>query len=228
MSELIRLQHIEKTYHLGGQTQRVLKGLSFTILTGEMVSIMGASGSGKSTLMNIIGLLDRPTAGEYWLRGKSVKSLSDDKQAAIRNQTIGFVFQQFHLLPKLSAYDNVALPLLYSPSSTGNDKERVLSVLESVGVADKAHHKPMELSGGQQQRVAIARALVLNPPLILADEPTGALDSKTSNDVLEIFHTLNQTTETTIVIITHDDEVSRACQRELKLVDGVLANETVC
>ncbi len=221
------LHDVCKQFIVGKQTIPVLKHISLEIAQGEMVSIMGASGSGKSTLMNILGLLDKPTSGKYELFDKDVVKLSDNERAAIRNHSIGFVFQQFHLLPKLSVFENVALPLYYAGIARREFAAKVGEVLERVGMSDYLHHKPSMLSGGQQQRVAIARALVLKPAFILADEPTGALDSKTSSAVMALLHQLHRDLKATIVIITHDKEIARQCQREIQLKDGEIARELV-
>ncbi len=219
---IIRLEDIYKTYKMGKQSQTVLHGVSLTIEDGEMVALMGASGSGKSTIMNIVGLLDKPSLGKYFLNDKDVSTLSDNEMAFIRNQTIGFVFQQFFLLSKLSAHDNVAMPLQYRGESKKIIKERVMAILERVGMSDRAHHKPSELSGGQQQRVALARALVGDPSIILADEPTGALDSQTTDEVMSLFQELNQKEGRTILIITHDREIGASCKRQINIKDGLI------
>jgi putative ABC transport system ATP-binding protein len=214
---MIELQDIRRVYRKGAEEVRALDGVSLTIARGEFVAIMGPSGSGKSTLMNIIGLLDRPDAGSYYLEGKDVGSLSPDALATLRNQRIGFVFQAFHLLAKTSALENVELPLVYSERR----KTRGLGMraLERVGLTDRASHFPNELSGGQQQRVAIARALVQEPDLILADEPTGNLDSKASGEIMEILRQLHGS-GTTIAVITHNEEVAHYADRTISIVDG--------
>lgn len=222
---IIKLEQIFKTYQMGKFEQTVLHGVSLVINNGEMVALMGASGSGKSTIMNIVGLLDKPSQGKYYLNNQDVSMLTDDQMATIRNQTIGFVFQQFFLLPKLSAELNVALPLQYRGVSNKEVKEKVYAMLERVGMADKAHHKPSELSGGQQQRVAVARALVGEPSIVLADEPTGSLDTKTSAEILELFNQLNQEEGRTLFIITHDPEVGKACQRQIDICDGKIVGD---
>lgn len=211
---------------MGDTFQPVLKSLSEVIEEGDMLAIMGESGSGKSTLMNIIGLLDRPDSGSYLLNGEEVAGLSDDKLANLRNHYIGFVFQQFFLLPRLTATQNVALPLSYRGTPKEEVAERVAYLLDRVGMGQRAHHRPNELSGGQQQRVAVARALVGNPSLILADEPTGALDSKTSAEVMDLFLALNQEEKRTIIIITHDSHVGDACSRRIFMRDGVIVDAT--
>ncbi len=223
MSSLINMQNIVKSYPLGDNELTVLKGVNATIEQGELVAIIGASGSGKSSLLNIIGLLDKPSSGSYYLQHKEVSSLPDRELARLRNQLIGFVFQSFFLLPRLSALQNVALPLLYRHDNSLNSKKLSLSMLEKVGMANWAQHKPSQLSGGQQQRVAIARALVGSPSVILADEPTGALDSKTSQDVIELFKTLNSQEGVTTIIVTHDAKVAAQCQRVIRIQDGLIS-----
>jgi ABC-type lipoprotein export system ATPase subunit len=222
--ELIELHNICKTYHLGDIAVPVLKGVSLKIARGEMVALMGASGSGKSTLMNILGCLDRPTSGEYWLDGRDVSTLSADERAQVRNHSFGFVFQNFNLLPRTSALENVAMPLSYTAGhlSERQARNQARKVLEQVGLTDRLNHEPSQLSGGQQQRVAIARALVNNPPLIFADEPTGNLDSRTSEDVLDMFEQLNGRDGITIIIVTHDALVARHARRVIHIHDGLI------
>ena len=215
--ELIKVENIIKTYHLGSSDVEVLKGVSLGIMSGEMVALMGASGSGKTTLMNILGCLDRPTSGQYLLDGQEISRMSVNQRAMVRNSKIGFVFQNFNLLPRLSALENVELPLLYA--SRHDAKALARKALGTVGLADRTHHEPNQLSGGQRQRVAIARALVTDPAIILADEPTGNLDSQVGRDILDLFHRLNQA-GSTIIIVTHDHEVARHCGREVQLRDG--------
>lgn len=222
MSALIKLENVTKVYHLGENTYTALKGVSFALNTGEMTAIVGVSGSGKSTLMNIIGFLDHCTTGRYFFADQEVSHLSTAELADIRNQKIGFVFQSFFLLPRLNAIQNVMLPLFYRGTPKPEAKEKALTELEKMGVAHLSHHKPNQLSGGQQQRVAIARALVGDPQVILADEPTGALDSETSNEVMELFINLNRKEGRTIVIITHDKGISRRCSRIVTIKDGLI------
>src|SRR5947208_4920191 len=222
--ELIKLDNVTKTYHVGEMDVPVLKGVSLSIQRGELVALMGASGSGKSTLMNILGCLDRPTSGEFWLDGEEVSRLSSDQRARVRNRKIGFVFQSFNLLPRTSALDQVMMPLTYTathlPERDG--RKRALALLDRVGLGDRAHHHPSQLSGGQQQRVAIARALINNPPLLFADEPTGNLDSRTSKEVLQMFQRLNAEQGITIVLVTHDAGVARHAQRVIRMRDGLI------
>lgn len=218
---IVRFDNVAKTYNLGSNVYHALNGVSFDIDRGDVVAIVGPSGSGKTTTMNIIGLLDRPTSGEYFLEGKPVSHLSAYEQARLRNEMIGFVFQSFHLLPRLSALQNVALPLNYANAEDADINNRAMAMLEKMGMADHASHKPNELSGGQQQRVAIARALINNPSLILADEPTGALDSKTSQQIMDIL--LAHRGSTTVIIITHDEEVAAQCPRRIGIRDGLVA-----
>ena len=217
---LISLESIVKKYQIDSLESTILKGVSLTIEEGDMVAIVGASGSGKSTLMNIIGLLDKPCQGHYYLQGQNVAQWRDDEQATARNQCMGFVFQQFNLLPRLTALQNVALPLTYrSHVSPSQIKQHVLDALERVGMRSFAKHRPTQLSGGQQQRVAIARALVGEPRVILADEPTGALDSATGKEIMDLFHALNHEGRT-FIIVTHDEHVAAQCARRIMLADG--------
>ena len=221
--EFIELHAVRKVYHVGDVDVPVLKGVSLTIRQGEMVALMGASGSGKSTLMNILGCLDRPTAGEYWLDNEDVTRLSTTQRATLRNRKLGFVFQNFNLLTRTSALDNVAMPLTYgAESSTGEAKARARALLTRVGLEDRLDHHPAQLSGGQQQRVALARALVNHPPLLFADEPTGNLDSRTSQEILLILQEFNRTDGVTIVLVTHDAEIARYAQRVIRLKDGLV------
>ena len=203
----------------------VLRSVDLEVRQGDFVSIMGASGSGKSTLMNIIGLLDSPTSGSYSLDGREVSGMTDDRRAAIRNASIGFVFQAFHLLPRLTALENVRLPLTYRGTGRAEMDRRARRALDRVGMGERAGHRPDELSGGQQQRVAIARALVAEPAIVLADEPTGALDPDTGNDIMNLFVELNREEGTTLVVITHDREVARRCARRTRIESGALSEE---
>jgi putative ABC transport system ATP-binding protein len=221
---IIRLQDIRKSYIMGKQALQVLKGVTLDIFKNEYVALMGPSGSGKSTLMNILGCLDSPTAGSYILNGQDVSKMPDDSLADVRNIEIGFVFQQFNLLPRLTAAENVALPLVYAGIPKKQRIERALDVLSKVNLADRSHHKPNELSGGQAQRVAIARALVNNPSLILADEPTGNLDTKTSIEIMEIF-TKIQSTGNTVVLVTHEEDIANYAHRVVRLRDGVIESD---
>jgi ABC-type lipoprotein export system ATPase subunit len=221
---LILLDSIRKTYHLGEVDVPVLKGVSLTIDRGEMVALMGVSGSGKSTLMNILGCLDRPTSGRYWLDGEEVSSRGADERAMIRNKKIGFVFQSFNLLARTTALDNVMMPLTYTNSSLSarEGRARARALLERVGLGDRLDHHPSQLSGGQQQRVAIARALVNNPPILFADEPTGNLDSKTSTEILAMFQRLAAEEGITVIIVTHDAGVGGYAQRTIRMKDGLI------
>ena len=224
MQPVIQLHNIQKNYFLGKVVIEVLKGISLTIQKAEYVALMGPSGSGKSTLMNIIGCLDSPTSGSYELAGHSVSGMSDNQLADVRNQQIGFVFQQFNLLPRLTALENVALPLVYAGIAKKERTERAKEVLHKVNLSDRSHHKPNELSGGQNQRVAIARALVNNPSLILADEPTGNLDSKTSGEIMDIFGNIHQSGNT-VVLVTHEEDIAIHAHRIIRLRDGVLESD---
>lgn len=219
MENLIRIQEITKEFKIGTQIIRALRSVDLSIERNEYVALMGASGSGKSTLMNILGCLDTPTSGSYYLRGKDVSRLNDDELAEIRNKEIGFVFQTFNLLPRYKAIDNVALPLVYSGISKEERTERAAEVLRQVGLSDRMDHKPNELSGGQRQRVAVARALINNPSIILADEPTGNLDSKTSAEIMDLFDDLNSQGNT-IVLVTHEDDIAERAKREVRMKDG--------
>ncbi len=222
---LIEIENVVKTYHLGGSDVPVLKGVSMAVQQGEMVALMGASGSGKTTLMNILGCLDRPTSGRYMLDGQEVSRMNPNQRAEVRNAKIGFVFQNFNLLPRTSAIENVLLPSTYADGSIPSVKLRRhgRQLLERVGLADRADHEPSQLSGGQQQRVAIARALVNSPRLLLADEPTGNLDSRTSEDVLAMFQNLNQQEGLAILLVTHDANVASHAQRVIHIHDGMIA-----
>ena len=216
---IISMTDITKVYTVGGEEVRALDGASLTIYEGEFVSIIGPSGSGKSTLMNIIGCLDVADSGEYILDGQSIEQYSEDELARIRNRKIGFIFQNFNLLSRMSAQANVELPLIYQRSHLNERREQASRALERVGLAGRANHKPTELSGGQQQRVAIARALATNPAILLADEPTGNLDSKTGEDIMALFHELHRAGDT-IVLITHNDEIAKQSQRRIHIMDG--------
>jgi len=223
---VIQIDDLTKVYKIGETEVHALRGVSYKVESGEFVAIMGPSGSGKSTLMNIIGCLDKPTSGQYLLEGEEVSTFSRDKLAQIRNQKIGFVFQTFNLLPRTSALENTELPLLYS--SHINSKQRrelALKALESVGLRDRAHHKTNQLSGGEQQRVAIARALLNNPSLILADEPTGNLDTKTSGEIMDIFTHLNQDKKITLAMVTHEPDIACYAQKRIYMRDGKIIRE---
>jgi putative ABC transport system ATP-binding protein len=225
---IIKLENLVKVYQIGETEVRALRGVSYTVEAGEFLAIMGPSGSGKSTLMNIIGCLDRPTSGKYFLEGEEVSTFDRDRLAQIRNQKIGFVFQTFNLLARTTALENVELPLLYS--SHIHSKQRVemsLQALESVGLRDRAHHKTNQLSGGEQQRVAIARALLNNPSLILADEPTGNLDTKTSNEIMDVFTKLNQEKKITMVMVTHEPDIACYARKRIYIRDGEIIKEEI-
>lgn len=226
MKKIIETTNIQKTYRMGAEEVRALKSVSITVNKGEYVAFMGPSGSGKSTLMNIIGCLDTPTAGTYVLNNKDVSDMTENELAEIRNKEIGFVFQTFNLLPRASCLENVALPLIYAGFNKADRQEKANLTLASVGLGDRVHHKPNELSGGQRQRVAIARALVNNPSIILADEPTGNLDSKTSYDIMELFHELHQKGNT-IIMVTHEDDIAHYAHRIVRLRDGLVESDTV-
>ncbi len=221
---VIRVRDLKKVYRMGTLEVYALRGIDLEIQPGEIIAIMGPSGSGKSTLMNMIGCLDSPSSGEYYLDGQLVSDLVDDELAAVRNKKIGFVFQNYNLLPRANALQNVELPLRYSDEKT-NLRERSASALDKVGLADRMTHKPMELSGGQQQRVAIARAIVNEPAIILADEPTGNLDSKSGQEIMELLLSLNARNGTTLVIVTHDPGVAAQAQRVVHLKDGLVHRE---
>ncbi|NJC95541.1 MAG: macrolide ABC transporter ATP-binding protein [Anaerolineales bacterium] len=224
MDNVIETHDIRKVYKMGEVEVHALRGVSFTIERGEVVAIMGPSGSGKSTLMNTLGCLDRPTSGEYILDGEPVASLNDDQLASIRNRKVGFVFQSFNLLSRQTAISNVELPLRYSGTAEGR-RERAIDALKSVGLEDRMTHRPYELSGGQQQRVAIARAIVNNPAIIMADEPTGNLDSKVGKEIMNLLLNLNKQSGTTLIIVTHDPVIAEQTQRVIRLRDGLLDGE---
>jgi ABC-type lipoprotein export system ATPase subunit len=222
--DLIELRDIRKTYYLGEVAVPVLKGVSLNVARGELVALMGASGSGKSTLMHLLGCLDYPTSGEYWLDGQEISRFSAKERARLRNRTIGFVFQSFNLLPRTTALDNVMMPLTYSRENLSEQqkKRRAADLLRKVGLEDRIDHQQSQLSGGEQQRVAIARALVNQPRILLADEPTGNLDSRTSEEILHMFQQLNHEDGITIILVTHDQEVSQWAQRTIRIKDGLL------
>jgi putative ABC transport system ATP-binding protein len=223
---MIELNNITKTYRMGEVDITVLTAVSLSVQQGELIAIMGPSGSGKSTIMNILGCLDRPTSGSYRFENREISDMTDDELASIRNVKIGFVFQTFNLLPRFSALKNVEVPLIYSGVPARLRKERAMPLLQQVGLAERMYHKPTELSGGQQQRVAIARALVNHPPLLLADEPTGNLDSRSGEEVLNILTGLNQQ-GVTIIIVTHDQNVATRCKRIVNVKDGQIINDQV-
>ena len=225
MAAVIRIANLVKDYRLGEVPVHVLKGISLEIERGDFVAIMGPSGSGKSTLMNILGCLDKPTTGEYRLDDVDVSALGRDQLAEIRNQKIGFVFQQFNLLARTSAVENVELPLLYTTTPAAERRARAMGALESVGLADRFEHQPSQLSGGQQQRVAIARAIVTHPRIILADEPTGALDSRTSIEIMAIFQRLNREAGMTVIVVTHEPDIAAYASRNIHFKDGRLQRD---
>tara|TARA_E500000178_G_scaffold269436_1_gene267286 strand:- start:1813 stop:2490 length:678 start_codon:yes stop_codon:yes gene_type:complete len=221
---IIETKNLRRTFKVGSETVEALKGVKLSVEKGEFVSIMGPSGSGKTTLMNIIGCLDTPTQGTYYLNNQLVNELDDDELASIRNKEIGFVFQSFHLLAKNSALDNVMLPMKYAGIKESEAQKRAINVLEKVGLSDRTSHAPSELSGGQQQRVAIARALVNNPSIIFADEPTGNLDSQTGEDVMNLFKELNNQGQT-IILITHEEDIARQSKRIINIKDGLIESD---
>jgi putative ABC transport system ATP-binding protein len=219
---LLRIDNLKRHYQMGAETVRALDGVDLEVRPGDMLAVIGASGSGKSTLMNILGCLDRPTEGRYWLDGQDVSRLSDNRLAAVRNRQIGFVFQVFNLLPRATALENVEVPLLYG--GVPHPKDKALAALERVGLADRVKHRPNELSGGQRQRVALARALVNNPAIVLADEPTGNLDSKTGEEILDLFSELNRQ-GVTLLIVTHEQDIAERCPRRVFMRDGKIVRE---
>ena len=224
---MIQMEELTKIYRMGDNEVRALNGASFTIEKGEMVAIMGPSGSGKSTVMSIIGCLDVPSSGKYILDGMAVENMDDSQLAEIRGRKIGFVFQQFNLLARTSALENVMLPLTYAGISGRERQERALKALERVGLSDRTHHAPNELSGGQQQRVAIARAIVNEPAILLADEPTGALDSRTGVEIMDLFQSLHGENGQTVIVVTHDSYVARHTDRIIKLSDGMVVSDEI-
>ncbi len=225
-AETIRIESLSKNYKVGHEIVRALRSVSLTIKKNEYVALMGPSGSGKSTLMNVLGCLDTPTSGSYYLNSKDVSKLSDNELADIRNREIGFVFQTFNLLPRSTALDNVALPLIYGGQTKQARRERALEVLDMVGLSDRTHHRPNELSGGQRQRVAMARALVCNPSIILADEPTGNLDSKTSIEIMGLLQDIH-TAGNTIILVTHEEDIALHAHRIIRLRDGQVESDVV-
>ncbi len=224
MKELIKLKSIKRDFALGAETIRVLKGIDLTINQGEYVALMGPSGSGKSTLMNLLGCLDTPTSGSYILNGQDVSKMRDDELAEIRNKEIGFVFQTFNLLPRTTALDNVALPMIYAGYGKAERSARAKEVLEQVNLGDRMDHQPNQLSGGQRQRVAIARALVNKPSIILADEPTGNLDSKTSVEIMKLFDDIHQNGNT-VILVTHEEDIAAYAHRVIRLRDGIIESD---
>ena len=225
--DFIELKNIYKTYQLDGLGVPVLKGVSMSVNKGEFVALMGTSGSGKSTLMHVLGCLDRPTSGQYWLEGQEISKLSGDERAILRNHKIGFVFQSFNLLPRTSAIENVIMPLSYTASNMSDSQamERAAELLGRFGLGDRLDHEPSQMSGGEQQRVAIARALINQPPILLADEPTGNLDSRTSEEVLQLIGQLNAEHEITVVMVTHDPNIAHHAKRIIRLRDGVIIED---
>jgi len=224
--EIIVTRDLQRTYHMGGETIYALKNFNISINKDEYVAIMGTSGSGKSTLMNMIGCLDSPTSGSYWLNGQLVSELSNRQLAKIRNQEIGFIFQTFNLLPRMEALHNVELPLIYSGLGRRQRLQKATEALQQVGLADRMSHRPNEMSGGQRQRVAIARALVTRPSIILADEPTGNLDSKTGDEIMKLLDTLNQEGHT-IILVTHEVDIAQHAKRSIHLVDGIIQSDSI-
>ena len=226
MSEtVVKIENVVRTYTMGDNEVQALKGVSFEIQQGEFLAIMGPSGSGKSTCMNMIGCLDRPTSGTVEINGKLTSEMSEKELAVLRNKTIGFVFQQYHLIPGMTVMENVMLPLKYQKMDVGTRKELAIKSLKSVGLEERIHHRPHELSGGQKQRVAIARAMVTSPKILLADEPTGALDSITGKQVMELFRQINKEQGTTIIIVTHDPGIGASMNRCIRILDGLIQQE---
>lgn len=224
MEKLISIRGLTKDYQIGNQVVQALRGIDLVIKKGEYVAIMGPSGSGKSTLMNILGALDSPSSGHYFLNGNDVSTMVDDELAVVRNKEIGFIFQTFNLLPRYDALENVALPMIYGGVPKSERQDRALKALQNVGLADRTTHKPNELSGGQRQRVAVARALVNNPAIILADEPTGNLDSKTSVDIMRLMREIHKQGNT-IILVTHEEDIARRSQRIIRLLDGHIESD---
>lgn len=225
MNLVIKIRNITRDFPLGNEIVKVLKGIDLDIERGEYVALMGPSGSGKSTLMNLLGCLDTPTSGSYELNGSDVSNMTDDELAEIRNKEIGFVFQTFNLLPRTTALENVALPMIYAGASKSERTERAKQVLADVGLADRMDHKPNQLSGGQRQRVAVGRALVNRPSIILADEPTGNLDSKTSEEIMNLFNDIHKAGNT-VIVVTHEEEIAKLAHRIIRLRDGVVESDT--
>lgn len=223
---MIRLEHIHRDFIVGDQTVHALDDINLEINAGEYVSVMGPSGSGKSTLLNLIGLLDSPTSGKYFLHNQNATHLDDQQQASMRNQTIGFIFQAFHLVPRLTAAENIELPLILSGIPTTQRKQRVAVLLKSLGLSDRAHHKPEQLSGGQRQRVAIARAMINQPKILLADEPTGNLDQHSGHEVIKILEELNQN-DITLLVVTHDKNIGDRAKRHIKMLDGQISGDHI-
>ena len=225
MENVVSLQNVVRTYIMGDNEVRALRGVSFDIKQGEFVSIMGPSGSGKSTCMNMIGCLDRPTSGIVKINGRETAKMNEKELSVLRNRTIGFIFQQYHLISSMNVIENVMLPLKYQKVERSLRHEKALAALEAVGLAERIHHKPHELSGGQKQRVAIARAMVTQPKILLADEPTGALDTETGKQVMETFRKINSENNTTIIIVTHDPRIGESTKRCIRILDGQIVEE---